>query len=141
MSHKFLYAEISKAASEDGYTFELRGFGGTLPPVLQNGKVGHFVFVQPKMEMPTNGMMTYKKYLVECAVNMLNDLAMNMLPNPLEVNGEQVPGVTEHMIHEDILMRLRDIASTLAYMINSTSWITGASIPYDLLEIKNRLRF
>lgn len=146
MSHKLLNAVFSSAQSEDGHSVTLESWGGTLPdalPALESDKNmdKRHVFVQPPMHIPENKMMTYKKYMIECAINLLKDMCES-LPPDLYYNksGEQEPkGLTEHAIHEDQLVQLKVMSSALVYMVNSDSWNKGTSESYDIKEVQRKL--
>jgi hypothetical protein len=144
MSHKLLHGMFESAESPDGHSVEIKAWGGTLAGGIEgdSGLTNRHVFLQPKLEMPDNKMMTYKKYMVECAVNLLQEMCQSMSPNRhYKKDGEQVvEGLTEHMIHEEQLAQLKMISSTLTHMVNSHSWETGTAQAYDIHEVQSRLK-
>jgi hypothetical protein len=143
MTHKLLHGRFESAVSPDGHSVEIKAWGGTLADGIEgdSGLKNRHVFLQPKLDMPENNMMTYKKYMVECAVNLLQEMCESMPPNLIYSKGvQEQKGLTEHRIHEDQLAQLRALSSILTHMINSDSWASGTSEGYDIRAIQKKLK-
>lgn len=82
---------------------------------------------------------SWKKGLIECAVNLLVEIVIALRPNPVWEEGHLVQDKTQDGIHERMMVQLKQVASTLGYMINSTSWQEGTYHDFDIIEIKQRL--
>jgi hypothetical protein len=144
MAHKLLNGVLDTAESSDGYYVNIKTWGGSLPDALESLKDDpsmdkRHVFVQPRMEIPANGMMSYKKYMIELAIDLLKDMTESLPPTLVSLTDESKKGLTVHGIHEDQLAQLKAVSSVLMYMVNSHSWETATAQPYDIANVQQKL--
>jgi hypothetical protein len=144
MAHKLLNAVLASAESPDGHSVDIRAWGGSLPDALESLKDDpsmdkRHVFVQPRMEIPENGMMSYKKYMIELAIDLLKDMTESLPPTLVSHTNADKKGLTVHGIHEDQLAQIKVISGVLMYMVNSHSWGTGTAQSYDIATVQKKL--
>lgn len=78
----------------------------------------------------------YNKRLTECAVNLLEQCASSLKYNKPDMNSNK----TEHDIDRELQSIVKDLAGTLQYIVNSSSWRNGEYHGFDRFEIDKRLR-
>ena len=74
----------------------------------------------------------YRKGLIEAWISMGKDIIFNMATDPIKGIPEEAQPV--------YLNSLIELASTLEWMINSTSWKTGRERDFDIADVKRKMQ-
>lgn len=73
--------------------------------------------------------------VVECAVNLLNNVVMRLSNEKVSYGSRK----TKNGLDTEMVYALKMISGALVHMINSTSWINGELYCFDTIELSNRL--
>jgi len=87
------------------------------------------------LTLPKLNHKSYHKMLIECWANFGFDLLDNVQKR------EEPAGVNkDNNIPSGYVRAMHQMASTLQYMVNSTSWSEGKLFPFDKYEINEKLK-
>lgn len=89
----------------------------------------------PCLALPMVKEKSYHKMLIECWANLGFDLLQNVQKrnSTAKINiDNKVPSAYIQAMHQ--------MASTIQYMVNSTSWHEGKLLPFDQWEINKKLK-
>lgn len=123
MSQMFVQRLAGK--TEDGKKLEMYVYPEDL--INYNKCIALFV---PEIET------SYQRTVLECAINFLSKYIAKVGSSP-DYDLQNTP----EGINEDITIALGQVADSLQYLINSSSWKSNKLKPYDVDEICNKLDF